>query len=495
MSTMKVTDVGPVKELAIPLEPGTITLLRGPNNSGKSRTLDAASRALGGEEKIAARHDAGKPGKIEYGDLTMTIGRSTRTKGQTECLGLAGRFDVSELIDPPQKTADLADAHRTKVLCRLTGVEADGAVFASLSPNKEPLTGTDKDNDACDLAGVYKRWFEVKRREVDREADHQRGEAKAAKEAVGDTDLDGECDSEALQTKLQEAMTARTRMEEQTKAARENNERVAEAKAAIKDAEDAYGGPCVDDAAAAVADYALDADTIAKERDIAQAVLRTIAEKSDKLDFKANLAKSALAEATRHDAVVAEWKTQVAKGETPPPLTTNITYTEDAVADAHQAVEAGALIRKAREHNAAYITAREETEKAEKESEHWAKAATEVWPTLAKMLDVEGMTLRDGRWYVDVDGRELLFHDQSDGFRTTAALDLLATTARKAEPDRPIVAVLQQPNWEALDADNRKRVAQKVRDTAISLVTAQADHEAWPEGERPELRAETFDNG
>ena len=58
-------------------------------------------------------------------------------------------------------------------------------------------------------------------------------------------------------------------------------------------------------------------------------------------------------------------------------------------------------------------------------------------------------------------------------------------------PDRPIVAVLQQPNWEALDEDNRKAVARLVLDKDISLVTAEADH-VWPEGVKTELRAETF---
>ncbi len=52
-------------------------------------------------------------------------------------------------------------------------------------------------------------------------------------------------------------------------------------------------------------------------------------------------------------------------------------------------------------------------------------------------------------------------------------------------------ADLSEEEGEALDEDNRKRVAEKVRDTAISLVTAEADH-VWPDGERTELRAETF---
>ena len=198
--------------------------------------------------------------------------------------------------------------------------------------------------------------------------------------------------------------------------------------------------------------------------------------------------------AVSHAASLAVCKDHVAKGETPEPTGIELHDTTERVAEAREAVEQGAIIRKAREHNAAYITAHDAELGAKKEAAHWEEAAAAVWPTLAKMLDVEGMELRDGRWYIDVDGREQLFHDQSDGFRTTAAIDLLATTARKAEPDRPIIAVLQQPNWEALDEDNRKKVAQKVHDTDISLVTAEADH-VWPDGERTELRAETFEGG
>ncbi len=486
MSEMKLTDVGPVRELIIPLEPGTITLLKGPNNSGKSRTLDAASRALGGDDKIAARHDAGKPGRIEFGDLTMTVGRSTRKTGQTECLGLAGRFDVSELIDPPQKTADLADAHRTKVLCRLTGVEADLNTYEQLH---SCLITDDLRNetDAVDLANAVKRLFESSRRYAEKNADQHRGEAKAAKEAVGDTDLAAECDSEKLQAELQEAMTAKTRLEEAAKAARENNERVAEAQDAIEKAEAEYAGPSVADALATFNKHAEAADAAHTAMEEAQRLYKEHGE-------RARESRQIHAAAATHENTMSSWKDQVAKGEMPEPTAEDHIAAGMDVDEAQEAVEAGALIRKAREHNAAYITAHDGALGAEKEAKHWEEAAAQVWPTLAKMLDVDGMELRDGRWYIDVDGREQLFHDQSDGFRTTAAIDLLATTARKAEPDRPIIAVLQQPNWEALDEDNRKKVAQKVHDTDISLVTAEADH-VWPDGERTELRAETFEGG
>ncbi len=493
MSTMKLTDVNPVKYMELEFVPGEIKLLRGPNNSGKSCTLRAISRALGGDDKISQRHDAGKPGRIEFGDLTLTVGASTRKKGQTECLGLAGRFDVSELIDPPQKTADLADAHRTKVLCRLTGVEADLNTYEQLH---SCLITDDLRNetDAVDLANAVKRLFESSRRYAEKNADQHRGEAKAAKEAVGDTDLAAECDSEKLQAELQEAMTAKTRLEEQAKAARENNERVCQAQKDLGEIESTYKGPTVEEAhqLRSASDDKV-GDSLSRLAN-AQQALRVAEESRRQADAELSQNNQRLEVAVSHAASLAVCKDHVAKGETPEPTGIELHDTTERVAEAREAVEQGAIIRKAREHNAAYITAHDAELGAKKEAAHWEEAAAAVWPTLAKMLDVEGMELRDGRWYIDVDGREQLFHDQSDGFRTTAAIDLLATTARKAEPDRPIIAVLQQPNWEALDEDNRKKVAQKVHDTDISLVTAEADH-VWPDGERTELRAETFEGG
>lgn len=47
MSTIKITDAGPVKRLEIPIEPGMITLLRAPNNR-RSKTSSGRSQGHAG---------------------------------------------------------------------------------------------------------------------------------------------------------------------------------------------------------------------------------------------------------------------------------------------------------------------------------------------------------------------------------------------------------------------------------------------------------------
>ena len=68
--TIEVADIGPVERLSIKVAPG-VTVLHGMNDSGKSLTIEAVQKLLGGKQKVTQRDDAESSGYVE--GLGVTI--------------------------------------------------------------------------------------------------------------------------------------------------------------------------------------------------------------------------------------------------------------------------------------------------------------------------------------------------------------------------------------------------------------------------------------
>ncbi len=100
MSTIELTNIGPIEHLVIPVpERGGLCVLRGRNGRGKTKALEAVESALTGRGKLDVR-DGALRGEVEAFGVTLKIGRSTRRTGELEVQSLDGRLSPAELVDP-----------------------------------------------------------------------------------------------------------------------------------------------------------------------------------------------------------------------------------------------------------------------------------------------------------------------------------------------------------------------------------------------------------
>ena len=107
---------------------------------------------------------------------------------------------------------------------------------------------------------------------------------------------------------------------------------------------------------------------------------------------------------------------------------------------------------------------------------------------LGEIVSAEGLTLIDGRWCTEQEGRgRVFFADRSRGTRAAMAIGLVAKTLRATGVGQALVPVPQEL-WEGLDADNRAKLLQACLDLEVNIVTAECDRDATGA-----LRAETFE--
>jgi len=123
MSTIELTDCGPVKALSIPVQPGVV-VLRGRNDIGKSESLKAVSKLLGGKETISCRQGAVN-GTVEGFGVKVSLGKArTSARGELEALSIEGNLPVAELARKFGAGAPKGRFHGAVVEADLNGQKA-----------------------------------------------------------------------------------------------------------------------------------------------------------------------------------------------------------------------------------------------------------------------------------------------------------------------------------------------------------------------------------
>jgi hypothetical protein len=144
----------------------------------------------------------------------------------------------------------------------------------------------------------------------------------------------------------------------------------------------------------------------------------------------------------------------------------------DRVTRARQAVEQGALVRKAKEHLAEDVKHREDAARHRKKAMQLREAAkgtdeilSEVVAKTGSPLRVEAGPARAGH----ARGKKTLFAELSDGERWKLALDI----AIDAVGDRGFLTIPQWA-WGELQPANRKAIAEHLRERGVLAYTAEA---------------------
>lgn len=475
-STIEVKNIGPVEELSLPVpENGGLVVLRGRNGSGKTQTLRAVEAAVTGKGRPSVR-DGALRGEVSACGVTMKVGRTTRRSGELVVETLDGKLNVADLVDPGIKSADAADARRIKALISLSGAKPDPSLFESLFSSSEEFravvsASTLETDDVVLLAERIKRDCESAARKEESLSEHAAGEAKGARASAEGVSLGVETDPGVLQQRLEEAITRHSELAARRDEAAKYETQRSEAMRAFRALEEAYDGQSVEwhREAVNIAENVVDVET---ER--VRELERQLADARAKLELACTekaAAIRALKAAEQHHEMKRQYVEIINRDAPKGPSDDEIAAAEAAVTEARQAVESGAIARRAA---AAIQTADELDQQAARHIRRAARlreAAKGTDEVLSELVSATGSPLRveAGRLVLTTHRGDTYFADLSHGERWKLALDI----AIEAVGERGLL-VVDQEAWEGLDPVNRAEIAEHVKGRGVVVLTAEA---------------------
>lgn len=483
MSTIEITDIGAVEQVTIPCPAdGGFVVLKADNGKGKSTTLQAIESALTGRGSLSVRDRALK-GQVEAFGVTVTVGKSTRHKGELTVTSLDGKLSIGELIDPGLKSPLAADAKRIKALLALVGAEADAQHFYRLFGGKEEFertvsAATAKCDDLVTMAEKIKRDAEAKARTEEDSAEKAEGRATGSKNAAGDIDQSAECDASKLQAKLESAVRYESSLQAKADASFDAETMRRKAKEQLATAESLHGADTVTQATKAESEASAEIEDAARlvatreqslqEAKDALASARSVHEAAIK---KMDAAAAARKSAERHAATLQQWRDQLAAAVPDAPSQDELDAAADAVTLARKALEQGAVVRRAKEHLAEHAKALADASAHRKRAAALREAAKGTDEVLSELVGRLGTPLRveAGRLVTDTSRGDTYFHELSDGERAKMSLNIGIDAAGPQA-----VIVFPQQQFEGLSPKNRKALADHARSRGAVVITALA---------------------
>lgn len=459
----EIVNDGPIERLEISAPPGSVTVLNGPNGSGKTTALNEIGRALGGKAPKSTRRDGALKGHVKGPGVLMrvTATGSGRPTGELEAELVDAELTIADIVDPGVKDPVAADRRRIEALCRVLGRTASVETFAPAFEDT-PLTidevASDKARDASDvvdMARLIKRDADERAREIEADAQKLESDAAATESLYSGLDLDGECDAEALESAVEAARDKLSELKVRSERAGEAGEPegeyatdqdVADLEATLEASEKRY------QAASEIVDELQDElDAARKNR--------------DDLDKEWSEVRIQLEQA-RNSRRAAELREQRPSDE-------EVESAKQQLESARRAVEAGALVRKAKE-------SLPKAKELRRDSEVMLESAGKVREAGKKVLGIIGDLLGVGKFKVDEEGRLLAKHrrrswmpyaEMSDGERWELAIQSVADEFKDSPHS---LLILPQAAWQDLDATARGLIAKAVKGTSLSILTGEA---------------------
>lgn len=471
--SIEITDVGPINRLRIAVpDGGGIIVLRGCNGTGKTTALQAAEALVRGSGSLETR-DGASVGRVDGLGATLVLGRRTTRAGEIEVSSLEGRLNISDLVDPHMKDQSAADRQRIKALVSLAGTEPTQAQFAAVIGEKLASyisQSTWASKDLLDVAAKAKRDLESAARQKETESVLREGQAKAAAESVAGVDLNAPHDEQVLRDAHSAASVKYSRLEQQNQSAEQAQQNIAQAQKNIEAIRSGYSGPTIADAKAA------HEAALAKASESA-AVVRELESKLADAKVKLNAAMESAKAAARVVIHAQEFQEMIGEYEkillsvAPQPIPqAEMDQASKSVQQAAEAIELGAIVRRAINERSKAEECRKMASAAATEAANLRIAASQIDDVLSRAVACEQLAVRDGRLYYRNHKRgEVLFDELSEGERWTLAFDVAAPFVGKNG-----LLVLPQMAFESLDPTNRAHVANLARQHQIVVLTAEA---------------------
>lgn len=487
---LTIEDVGPIHKLSIPIpEEGGIVVLRGPNATGKTTAINAASAVAGksAAKKALTPRDGKKTGRVAYQSVKLNVGRSVRQTGELEVSAIVGGLDVASVVDPGYSDPVVADKHRLRAILSIAADTESQKGFAkqlgSMASGVE-LQMTDGDlsecNDLLELTESVRRKAQAAAREIEAEIQSLRANVQAIRANHPD-DVDGEpattdkiLAAQADVLKASEAYGLAVTAEQTGKA---KHEAAFQASLELaKKRSERTTIPTVEQATAAFDEARAAVERLAKDLEHAKTIY--------------HVRENELAQAESLERFFKEMQATIeaAGGGDPLDLARAVDRAREAF---EQAQEKAERLKRSLEAD----KARQQANALERQANslNWRASALRVLASTgiddligsaAKEL-IHGLEIEDGRLMFRSKNRGLVpFAELSSGERWTVALEMAA----RAVP-RGFVPIHQEA-WEGLDFDNRRLVAGIARQTGAVILTAEASHES-----KPDLTAEIFEEG
>lgn len=493
MTTLKAENVGPVQhiEAVVPDDNnGHIMVFHGLNGTGKTELLGAIDFRLTGAGNKPSVRAGCKTGSLDLAGGGLKLGANVRKIGSPDVKVVVGQANLSELIDNQFKDAEVCDEHRITALLSYRDAELSTETVTELFRKEcgEAMTPLPADENrpgesVIEYAERMREKFQQDAREAEAAADTWKTRADAAELAAQCVDLSAPDDAQQLQQELTAATQRRMRLDAERSAAETSRKKADAARQALatlgSDADAAEYQARVEASAADVRESehavraAEDALTLARERLIA--AKRTMAIDQQGLQE----AQSRAEQRRRAEQALAA----VVEG----PSDAEIADADSAIAAARNAVELGALVRKAKERQAAAVDFRAAERKAAADAEMFRKASDNVDKALSAAVAKLGgpIQVRGKRLVVHKQGVETYVGDLSAGERAALFLPMVVGAV-----GRGAHVILRQESWEGLDVLGKQAVWQAVHDSGVIVWTAQSEQDAANVGR--EIRVEEY---
>lgn len=475
MKTLELENVGPVSRLAIQVpDEGGVVVLVGANGSGKTKALDATAALLGGRQKVAIR-DGAVGASVSLGDARLTVRKTTTRRGELEVATLEGRWDVGQLVDPGLLDADAADSRRIKALIQITGTTVSQAAFYDLFGSPErfgEVVRVNLPDDPVAIAAAVKADAEKAARAAEAKGENLRSAATALRSAACEVDLTAESDSDALQAILMDAVRREAALLAEDQAAAKAIDLGRQAAEWCREFEVVDLGTL--ETAVAIHQEAL-ATVTAELADLARRLADATTRKQAAAAALAQQ-QSVLADAKQRHAAHGEWQAKIEAAQVarrPDPET--LDSAKQAAVRAREAVEYGAIVRRAIGELADADAKLREAASAEREAAELRSAAAAVDGVLSDLVQAAQVPLwvEGGRLLTQTDRGATRFAELSAGERWRMALDVAITAGGPG-----CLLVIRQEAWEGLDYESRRLVWEHARARKAVVLTAEAPRTA-----------------
>ncbi len=469
--SIDIENVGPIERIALPIpEDGGVVIFRGRNGTGKSTALDSIDVAVSGRGRLPVR-DGAVCGSVKAHGVTLTIGRSVRRNGEAEVECLEGKLSIADLVEPPIKDPQAADAHRLRALLSLVNAKPNIEMFTDLADGVELTPETRSSDDLVTMASRVKRDLEVVARASEGAAENAERDEDAARRAAEGLDVAWAQPQVQVQLALEHAVEERAALRSRAESRQAAADAATAARGELAEAESLYKGPSAGDAQARVV-------SSNESLELAHEALAAAQKEYE-------LAAQAFRGAKDYERMRDQWQAAIEAAPAELVSSDELAAAEDLVQKSRETVDFAARGRQAVELAAEQEDAKSNRVAAQSRADTLRTAARGTDDVLTTALARTGVPLsvkivnHKMRLCVETGRGTTPYSELSPGERWRIALDIACVALGPGGE-----LTIRQHAWEALDPDNQAAIAAQVKLHGIIAYTAEATD--------GDLRAEPF---
>ncbi len=474
MSTVELKAVGPIESILfdLPEGQGGVKVFRGTSGVGKTTALRALSGLIGDKDSAGdlAPHDGSDRGEVCGLGRSLKISQRVSAAGASSVPHLAGKLDVSMLVDP--KLIDPCARTKARVRClvslggqKLSPEQLLGSDYEKYS-QKIDIDALRDSDDPVAMADKIKRALERYAVDVERESDRCAGMATARRQEAGDIEsLHSGIEYRDAITLHRQAMLSVS----DAKRRREQFRQASVQNANLRQQIDQLEQQDFDVSA-------IEADMLAQTR-----IVEGLKERLQTAQIALAQKQSRLEESKRHTATLEQLRRSLS--DPGQDISDEVlTSLEQAELKALESLNQASLLTTRKAALEQSIDFQHQSADLADEAAEVRAAAIAVQAEVQKALPTGPIEVQDGKLVVDYQkrGKVIPFEELSTGQKWKVAIEYAVAAVGEGG-----VIPLSQEAWQALGPELKDSIAQQCCDAIVWLVTGEV-----AEGE---LRVEEYD--